>query len=148
MMDGTVYTHGIKVGSIVKHFKREFAMRHDLYVYKVLEFARHTETGEILVVYQALYSDSKMGVKYGVYCRPYSMFFSEVDHDKYPAYSQTYRFELLTPKHAFWTLDGMCSECGEFDKSDPYGSRVCPHCGAVMDVTLPSCDRADADVEV
>lgn len=90
-----MYTHGIKVGSIVKHFKRETADNKSLYVYKVLEFAKHTETGEELVVYQALYSNEDMGVNYGVYCRPAEMFFSEVDHLKYPEYVQKYRFEVL-----------------------------------------------------
>ena len=88
--------HGIGIGSIVQHFKREYACRPDVYVYKVLAFARHTETGEQLVVYQALYRDDDMGVNYGVYCRPLEMFFSEVDHEKYPEYSQKYRFELVS----------------------------------------------------
>lgn len=87
--------HGIAVGSIVQHFKREFACRPDVYIYKVLAFSTHTETKERLVVYQAMYSDEKMGVNFGVYCRPFEMFFSEVDHQKYPEYSQKYRFELV-----------------------------------------------------
>lgn len=87
--------HGIKVGSIVRHFKREFCCNPSWYIYKVLAFAKHTETGEDLVVYQALYESEKMGVKYGIYCRPAEMFFSEVDHEKYPEYSQKWRFELI-----------------------------------------------------
>ena len=86
--------HGIQVGSIVQHFKREFCCNPGWYVYKVLAFAKHTETGEELVVYQALYDNGSLGVHYGVYCRPASMFFSEVDHEKYPDYSQKWRFEL------------------------------------------------------
>lgn len=92
----TADLHGICIGSIVQHFKREYACRPDVYVYKVLAFARHTETGEQLIVYQALYRDDDMGVNYGVYCRPLEMFFSEVDHEKYPEYSQKYRFELVS----------------------------------------------------
>lgn len=80
----------ICVGDIVQHFKREWVSAGTSeYLYKVLAFAQHTETGERLVIYQALYAPFK------VCARPYAMFMSEVDREKYPDIRQKYRFEKV-----------------------------------------------------
>lgn len=80
----------IYVGDIMQHFKREWVSSDTSeYLYKVLAFARHTETGERLVIYQALYAPFK------VCARPYAMFMSEVDREKYPDIRQKYRFEKV-----------------------------------------------------
>lgn len=81
----------LKVGDIVRHFKREWVNSESSeYLYKILAFATHTETEEKLVVYQGLYAP------YKVCARPYDMFMSEVDHEKYPEATQKYRFEKET----------------------------------------------------
>ena len=85
----------IKIGDIVQHFKREllFDKNNALYLYRILDVAEHTETKEKLVIYQALYDNDAMGIHFGVFARPYDMFMSEVDREKYPNIKQKYRFE-------------------------------------------------------
>ena len=87
---GEVPERDILVGDIVQHFKREWVSSETSeYLYKVLAFAQHTETGEKLVVYQAMYPPFK------ICARPYDMFMSEVDREKYPKIRQKYRFEKI-----------------------------------------------------
>ena len=85
--------HDIHAGDIVQHFKREWVSPDTSeYLYKVLAVAHHTENGEKLMIYQALYAPFK------ICARPYDMFMSEVDRDKYPDIKQKYRFEKYTEK--------------------------------------------------
>ena len=80
----------IQAGDIVQHFKREWVSPETSeYLYKVLAVAYHTENGEKLVIYQALYAPFK------ICARPYDMFMSEVDREKYPDIRQKYRFEKV-----------------------------------------------------
>ena len=90
----------IKVGDIVKHFKRETISKEELnnnpniYLYEIIGTSRHTETSEELMIYKPLYkTDCVNGVDY--VARPYDMFLSEVDHEKYPEIKQKYRFEKV-----------------------------------------------------
>ncbi len=68
----------VKPGQTYRHFKG--------CVIKVIAVAKHTETQEELVVYE---HDGT------VWARPYAMFISKVDKEKYPDVKQEYRFELI-----------------------------------------------------
>ena len=77
----------IKIGGTYRHFKG--------FISKVITVAKHTETGESLVVYECSGKAVNSNHKDGIYARPLEMFLSEVDHDKYPDVEQKYRFELI-----------------------------------------------------
>ena len=72
----------VVIGGLYRHFK-------GLY-YIVKDVAIHSETDELFVVYQQLYEPRK------TYVRPYHMFTSKVDREKYPHVRQEWRFTLMT----------------------------------------------------
>ena len=77
-------------GDIIQHFKRETVDQNGMqYLYEYIGEATHSETGEKMIVYRALYGEKKLFV------RPYEMFMEEVDHVKHPGIRQKYRFEKI-----------------------------------------------------
>ncbi len=66
----------VKIGGKYKHFKGK--------IVTVIAIAKNTEDLNDLVIY----THDK-----DTWARPYEMFVSEVDHEKYPDVKQKYRFE-------------------------------------------------------
>lgn len=71
-------TREIEIGKVYKHFKG--------HLYKVLNIGKDSETLEKVVIYQNIENGN-------VWVRPYEMFNSLVDKEKYPNVKQKYRFE-------------------------------------------------------
>ena len=65
-------------GALYRHFKGD--------IIQVIEIAKHSETEEMMVIYE------HNGT---IWARPYKMFVSRVDKNKYPDIKQKYRFELV-----------------------------------------------------
>ena len=82
----------LKIHGIYKHFKG------DLYI--VEDIATHSETKEKYVIYRQLYGDGSL------YIRPYDMFLSKVDREKYPNVQQEHRFELQNIESVAKSFEG------------------------------------------
>ena len=76
----------IEIGKKYRHFKGK--------EYIVLDIVNDSESNndeefKKVVIYEALYGEHL------IWARPYDMFASEVDHEKYPDVKQKYRFEEI-----------------------------------------------------
>ena len=76
-------------GDVVRHFKRELLTNDkrlsNMYLYKIIGEAQHTETGEKLMIYMALYDDFRVSkFRYRKYqCRKYFHFIKYFDTNKW-----------------------------------------------------------------
>lgn len=84
MYERHIENWSLNAGTVVRHFKGD--------LYLVLVVGEHTETGEKMVVYKALYGEGK------IWIRPYSMFTELVPKGKENPTGQTFRFEIYEPK--------------------------------------------------
>lgn len=71
----------VRRSSVYRHFKGNY--------YYVIGLAEHTETGEYLVIYHALYGEGD------TYARPQERFLEEVPEEVVNPTGQKYRFELV-----------------------------------------------------
>lgn len=85
-----------KPQEMYRHFKGN--------IYQIRCLAKHSETGEMMVVYQAMYDT------FQIYVRPLAMFMEEVDPVKYPDTLQQYRFELIQDLETAAGLQGADRE--------------------------------------
>ena len=93
-----------KEGDIIKHFKRDMICDEEkeknMYLYRVITVAKHTETEEDMLVYQALY------YPFGIYTRPLDMAMEEITEKDYPEIKkyediQKHRFEVCNEREDF-----------------------------------------------
>ena len=78
--------HNPRPQEMYRHFKGN--------LYQVRCLAKHSETEEMMVVYQAMYGD------FQVYVRELDSFMEEIDREKYPNVAGRYRFELMGAQDA------------------------------------------------
>ena len=100
-----------KPQEMYRHFKGN--------IYQIRCLATHSETRELMVVYQAMYDT------FQIYVRPLTMFMEEVDHVKYPDVKQKYRFELLQDIQDMETMTTVQVQSHRTEESAADSQSVC-----------------------
>lgn len=95
----------IEVGNVYKHFKNKY--------YIVIDIVNDCESNnddeyKKIVIYKALYGE------FLTWARPYEMFASEVDREKYPDVKQKYRFEEVKMENE--KLQTLQNHINEYNK--------------------------------
>ncbi len=93
-------------GEVYRHFKGK--------MYKVLGIAVHSETGEAMVIYQAMYGENI------TYVRPYESFIEKLDKHKYEDVSEEYRFTHI-PMNGNYNMN--TTDEGNAEGSTPTGAQ-------------------------
>lgn len=127
-----------KPQEMYRHFKGN--------IYQIRCLAKHSETGEMMVVYQAMYDN------FQIYVRPLDMFMEEVDRSRYPDVIQKYRFELLQDIE----LSSTPRECESVQECEPiqeHGSvqesEPVQRCESVQESEpIQKCEPAQADEQI
>lgn len=91
-LDEYCLDYDVEIADILDLYSRYTEEDKCIHIFKIKNEWYHWDSdyADKLVLYKALYNDM------GAYARPYDMFMSEVDKEKYPNAKQKYRFELET----------------------------------------------------
>ena len=95
---------------LYKHFKGD--------TYQILAIAKHSETGEQMIVYQGLYGECP------VYVRNLEMFLEKVDKVKYPDVKQEYRFEQVNSVADSVKAETVQSDCVKASCEETFKTQV------------------------
>lgn len=128
----------VEIGKFYRHFKGKN--------YQVLNIATHSETGEQMVIYQALYG------RFEVFCRPLDSFCEMLDRSKYPDSSQLYRFvettaDAVEKQNSAAAVSERADVSGSKDTAGDYAGSTQANEAAESAAYAPSYDSSADNVE-
>ncbi|MCQ2497251.1 MAG: DUF1653 domain-containing protein [Lachnospiraceae bacterium] len=128
----------VEIGKFYRHFKGKN--------YQVLNIATHSETGEQMVIYQALYG------RFEVFCRPLDSFCEMLDRSKYPDSSQLYRFvettaDAVEKQSSAAAVSERADVSGSKDTAGDYAGSTQANAAAESAAYVPLYDSSEDNVE-